>query len=158
MAILRTPLPENIRGSVQGLVVIKHRLGKTLITAFPDMSKVVYTEKQKAEQKRFADAVAYARAIISNPEKKAAYQARLPKGRKVFNAAIADYMKGKTALEQEPPGSVLIQLSYAQWPFLLHENQSRAESGLSRKKSGQSRAAFTSNSGPPGRFYLSVRP
>ena len=96
MAIHTEPLPEHIRGHVDRIVVIKHRFGKTILTAFPDMSKVVYNEKQKGEQKRFADAVAYAKAIISDPEKKLFYQAKLPKGKRVFNAAITEYMTGKT--------------------------------------------------------------
>ena len=95
MAILRNSLPDNIRGHINKQVVIKHRFGKTIITAYPDMSKVRYNENQKTEQRRFADAVAYARSIISDLEKKAQYKARLPKGKKVFNAAIADYMSGR---------------------------------------------------------------
>ena len=153
MAILNTPLPDYVRGSVEGIVVIKHWLGKTVITAFPDMSRIVFSPKQKAEQRRFADAVAYAKGIISDPQRKALYQARLPKGKKVFNAAIADYMKGRMSKEEVSSGSVQVQLSYAQTAFLLNKNRSRTESVLKKEKTSSPRPVFTLNSGPGEVYY-----
>jgi hypothetical protein len=149
MAILYTPLPEYVRGNVEGIVVIKHWRGRTVITTFPDMSRVVYSQKQKAEQKRFAEAVAYAKSIIRDRQKKAAYQAKLPRGKKVFNAAIADYMRGRIDKEEESSGSGQVQVSYAQTPFLLNQNRRRSEPGLQLNKPTVPRPVLTLNSGPP---------
>ena len=90
MAILRNFPDKEFSGNVEKRVVIRQRLGKTIISVFPDMSNVKYNESQQIEQKRFADAVAYAKEIIQDPDKKALYKSRLPKGKKVFNAAIAE--------------------------------------------------------------------
>ncbi|WP_207423097.1 hypothetical protein [Desertivirga brevis] len=95
MAILKTPLPECVRGHVDKQIVIKHRFGKTIITAYPDMSRVCFNENQKAKQRLFADAVIYARSIVNDPVKKARYKAILPARKRVFNAAIADFMHGR---------------------------------------------------------------
>ena len=96
MAILNNPpMDDDFRGQIDKKVVIKKWMDKIIITAYPDMSKVKYNDNQQAEQKRFADAVAYAQTIINDPQKKAQYKARLPKGKRVFNAAIAEFMKGK---------------------------------------------------------------
>jgi hypothetical protein len=133
MAIHNTPLPDDINGHVERIVVIKHRLGKTILTAFPDMSKIVYNEKQKAEQKKFSEAVAYARAIISDPQKKAMYQAILPKGKKVYHAAIAEYMQKNISDKENRSESVLVQLSYVQNPLLLDMIRRRRDSGSNMK-------------------------
>ncbi|MEJ6982008.1 hypothetical protein WG906_16180 [Pedobacter sp. P351] len=91
MAILKNSLT-GFRGNIDKVIVVKQQGCKTILTAYPDMSKVVYNEKQKAEQKRFSDAVQYAKSIVRNAKKKEEYEARIPKGKKVFNAAIAEYM------------------------------------------------------------------
>jgi hypothetical protein len=150
MAILYTPLPDYVRGNVEGIVVIKHWRGRTVITTFPDMSRVVYSQKQKAEQKRFAEAVAYAKSIIRDPRKKAAYQAKVPRGKKVFNAAIADYMRGRIDEQDNSSDSGQVQVSYAQTPFLLNQNRRRSDAGLLSNKSTVLMPVLTSNSGPPG--------
>ncbi|WP_207422989.1 hypothetical protein [Desertivirga brevis] len=150
MAILYTSLPDYVRGHVEGIVVIKHWRGRTVITTFPDMSRVVYSEKQKAEQKRFAEAVAYAKSIIRDPQRKAAYQAKLPRGKKVFNAAIADYMRGRIDEEDNSSGLGQVQVSYAQTPLILNQNRSRPEPDLQLNKPAVLRPLLTLNSGPPG--------
>jgi len=152
MGIHTKPLPDHIRGSVEGLVIIKHRFGKTILTIFPDMSRVVFSEKQKAEQRRFADAVAYAKAIIKDPQKKAAYMAKLPAGKKVLNAAISDYMRGKVEEGETSSESVLGQLSYAQTEFLLNQNRRRTEPGIRMEETGTTWSVLSLNSDPPGIF------
>lgn len=62
---------------------------------YPDVSNVEFTDIQKAEQSLFADAIAYAKSIINEPEKKAAFKATLEPGKRVYNAAISEYLKEK---------------------------------------------------------------
>lgn len=57
--------------------------GKTFLAKYPDMSNVEFTDIQKAEQSLFADAIAYVKSIINDPEKKAAFKATLEPGKRV---------------------------------------------------------------------------
>jgi hypothetical protein len=63
----------------------------TFVTKYPDMSNVVPSPLQLKEKKKFADAVKFAREIVNDPIKKAAYKA--DKGKSVYHTAIKDYMK-----------------------------------------------------------------
>lgn len=80
-------------GQLNQQMVLKTYGNKTFLSKLPDMSNVEFTENQKAEQGLFADAIAYARSIISDPEKKAAFKQELEPGRRVYNAAISAYLK-----------------------------------------------------------------
>lgn len=83
---------QGISGQIGKQIVHKKYGDKTVVTQYPDMSKVKFTDRQKAEQSLFKSAVAYARSINNDPEKKAALQATLAPGRTVFNAAISAYI------------------------------------------------------------------
>lgn len=93
MAISKNPVLKNIKGSIQKAIVVKQYADKTVITAYPDMSRVVRSKAQKEEQGRFKQAVAYAKSILANPPEKAAFKKRLKPGQKVYHAAIAEFMK-----------------------------------------------------------------
>ena len=93
MAITNNLILQNAKGSIGKSIVIKKYGEKTVISKYPDMSGVKYNERQKQEQSRFAEAVAYARSIIHDPAKKAEYQKKLPKGKRVYNAALQEFLK-----------------------------------------------------------------
>ena len=84
---------EGTSGQFNQQMVLKTYGNKTFLCKYPDMSNVEFTENQKAEQSVFADAIAYARSIIHDPEKKAAFKATLEPGRRVYNAAISAFLK-----------------------------------------------------------------
>lgn len=86
-------ITKGVSGQINKQVVLKTYGDKTFLTSYPDMSKVKFNDNQKAEQSLFAEAVLYAHSINRDPEKKAAFQATLEPGRKVFNAAISAYLK-----------------------------------------------------------------
>ena len=88
-------LLHGITGQIGKQIVIKRYGNRTVVTAYPDMSNIKPSKTQKQKRKTFADAVAYAKAITSDPEKKALYQARVKKGRSVYNYAMAEYLKKK---------------------------------------------------------------
>ena len=71
-----------------------------MVTSYPDRTRVVYSEIQKASQGRLAEAVAWARSIINDPVMKAEYSLLLPKGKRLYNAAIQEYLD-----PQDPPFS-----------------------------------------------------
>ncbi|HEY0666796.1 MAG TPA: hypothetical protein VGD22_01390 [Sphingobacteriaceae bacterium] len=85
--------PVKKRGVIVDTIVIKEYEHTYVVTSKPDMRGVKYNEKQKSEQSRFARAVAYARALVLDPVKKAALQKTLPKGKKAYHAAIKQYLR-----------------------------------------------------------------
>ncbi len=84
---------EGTSGQFNQQMVLKTYGNKTFLCKYPDMSNVEFSDNQKTEQSLFADAIAYARLIISDPVKKAAFKATLDPGRRVYNAAISAYLK-----------------------------------------------------------------
>ena len=86
-------LLHQIKGQIGKQFVVKRYGTKAVITAFPDMSKVKPSKLQKAKRKVFANAVAYAQAINSNPVKKALYKKKIKKGQTVYHYAIKEYLR-----------------------------------------------------------------
>jgi hypothetical protein len=93
MSVLRkNHIAEHFSGAIGKTVVVKQYATKTVITAYPNMSKVVPSAKQKAWKSVFKEAVAYARDILADPVQKAAYAAKLPAERSVYHAALSAYL------------------------------------------------------------------
>lgn len=93
MAKSNNPLVKGLRGSINRQIVIKQYAHCTVITIFPDMSRVVRSSRQKKNTKFFAQAVKYAKEILSDPEKYQAYKKALAPGQRVYNQAIREYMQ-----------------------------------------------------------------
>ncbi len=90
---LKNILLHQVRGQIGKQIVVKRYGNKTVITAYPDMSKVKPSKKQKAKRKLFANAVAYAKAINNDPAKKFLYKKKVKRGQTVYNYAIKEYLK-----------------------------------------------------------------
>jgi hypothetical protein len=84
---------QQVKGQIGKQIVVKRYGQKTVITAYPDMSRVKPSKLQRTKRKDFAAAVAYARSIINDPEQKAAYAKRVKKGERVYNFAIKEYLR-----------------------------------------------------------------
>ena len=82
---------QGFSGSIGKQLVFKRYGNRTIVSAMPDMSKVVKSKKQKAENAKFSDAIAYARGQMSDPESKAEYKAKATGMQKPHNIAIADF-------------------------------------------------------------------
>ena len=80
-------------GTYNKELVFKNYVYGTVVSKYPDMSKVKHTRKQKAVHETWTLAVAYAKSIINDPVKKKAYQKKIKKGRQVYNAAIQEYFR-----------------------------------------------------------------
>jgi hypothetical protein len=83
-----------LRGKIGDIVIKQYRYG-TVVTKCPDMSNIKASRLQKKKRQHFKEAVAYAKKIIANPVKNAAYNARLRRGKTVFHAAISEFLKKK---------------------------------------------------------------
>lgn len=103
MAIQRNPIFAGFSGSVNRQLLLRQVNGQTIVSAFPDRSKVVYSPRQLHERVRFKDAVSFARVVIKNSLLRAEYELKAKEYnlRSAWNAAIAEYMC-KTELKKKP--------------------------------------------------------
>ena len=81
-----------ISGAIDKKIVVKQYRTGTVITKYPDMKKIIASERQRNCRDSFKEAVAFAEAINNNPEKKKEYLDKTPNGTTVFNMAIKQYM------------------------------------------------------------------
>jgi Skp family chaperone for outer membrane proteins len=88
-------LTKGLRGQIGKQLVFKQYGKKTVVTRYPDMSKVVPSELQKAQRNGFAEAVAYAKSINNDSALRAKYAKKVKKGKSVFQYAIQEFLKGK---------------------------------------------------------------
>ncbi len=97
MAIQTSPLFTGFRGSVNRRLLFRQCGGKTVLSRFPDRSRVIYSERQKQSQKRFSDAVDFAGVVIKEAGLKDIYsiKASLLGFRSAWNLAIAEFMSDR---------------------------------------------------------------
>ncbi len=93
---LNSILLHGVRGQIGKQIVVKQYGKKTVVTAYPDMSKVKPSKQQKEKRKKFAQAVAYARGINNNPMKKALYAKKVKKRQTVYHYAIKEYLQNNS--------------------------------------------------------------
>ena len=92
---------KQIRGKNGGLT-FRWMYGKQTLMKTPDMSNVKWSKAQKASRKRFAEAIAYARQAMADPEIRVHYEKVGKKaGRQPFRVTIADFFAGKNLLEKK---------------------------------------------------------
>lgn len=83
---------KGLKGQIGKQLVFKQYGKKTVVTRFPDMSKIVPSELQKKQRSSFAKAVAYAKSINNDPVLKAKYAKKMKKGKSVFQYAIQEFL------------------------------------------------------------------
>jgi hypothetical protein len=86
-------LLRQLRGQIGKQIVVKQYGKKTVVTAYPDMSRVKPSKLQKKGRSKFAEDGVYAQAINNDPVKKAAYKKKVKKGKTVYHSAIQEYLK-----------------------------------------------------------------
>jgi hypothetical protein len=76
--------------------------GRQTVMKTPDMSKVKWSEAQKAHRERFREAIAYAHEAMADPRVRAYYEkVASKKGRQPFRVAVSDFFKGKNLLDKK---------------------------------------------------------
>ena len=92
-------LPSNTILQLSGTVgdlVFKHRPdGRIVVSKRPDMSRVIPSERQIIQRKRFKEAVNFAKQSLQDPEKEQALKSKLRKGQCAFRQAMKAAFKGK---------------------------------------------------------------
>ena len=85
--------------------------GKTSIIKRADMSKVQWSPAQVAQRQRMKEAIAYAQAVLADPERKKIYAKRgKRKHRRAYDKALSEYLRSfkreavraKLAAQSEP--------------------------------------------------------
>lgn len=94
MARTRNPLLTGVklgRGKIDPGFILKTRNGKVFLCKCPDMSNVIPSKLQLKSNSKFTAAIKYAKGIINDPVKKAAYKVK--PGMTVYHTAIKDYLE-----------------------------------------------------------------
>ena len=80
-------------GTIAKQIVVKQYKKGTVFAKYPDRSHVKPSDKQLKDQSKFAKAVAFAKAIISDPVEKQKWQEQINNDKTVYQQAISWYMK-----------------------------------------------------------------
>ena len=81
-----------IYGSIGKKFVVKHYGKKVVITKYPDMSNIKPSDRQLKQHELFRQAVKYAKQVIADPARNAAWQKRLKRRKGVYNEAIKKFL------------------------------------------------------------------
>ncbi len=87
-------LVEGFSGRIDRLLLKHYKYG-TVVSKMPDRSKVKLTTNQKRVNKRFQEAVSYAKSVLADPAKQKKYTKAFKKGKSLYHAALSDYLKNK---------------------------------------------------------------
>ncbi len=89
---------DSLSGKI-GNVIFKNYGDRTVVSKYPDMSKVVKTESQLENQYLFKAAHTYAKNMLADSKKKEAFIKTLPKGKFAYHEAVSKYMKEHKTLK-----------------------------------------------------------
>ena len=84
---------KNLKGQLGKQLVFKQYGNKTVVTAYPDMSRVKPSKLQKVYRHKFRDAVMYAKKISRDPALKKEYMKKIKPGESVYHFALKEYFK-----------------------------------------------------------------
>ena len=102
MAILHNPKYDKYKGRInKNLVIRQYSDGRTVLSIYPDMSKVKPSAGQKEQRMSFKEAQAYAKQYLSDPANKAAYKDKCKPGQRPHNVLISELLKKEPLLVQE---------------------------------------------------------
>lgn len=85
-------LIQGLSGRIDRLLLKQYRYG-TVLSKMPDRSKVKLSAKQKKANKRFQEAVQYAKGVLKDPPMHKLYAKELKKGKSLYHAALSDFLK-----------------------------------------------------------------
>jgi hypothetical protein len=84
---------KKISGQLGKQLVLKQYGDRTVITQYPDMSRIKPSALQKHKRNVFKEAVAYAKDISRNPDLKKKYLKKTKQGESVYHYALKEYLK-----------------------------------------------------------------
>ena len=101
MAILKNPFLKEYRGRFNKTLVIRQysSYGRTVLSAYPDMSNIKPSENQKAQRLSFKEAQAFAKQRLADPEIKAFNKEKCKPGQRPHNVLISELLKKDPPVE-----------------------------------------------------------
>ena len=100
MKVELNPTVDKYRGKL-GKMTFRWMYGKQTVMKTPDMSNIKWSKAQQANRGRFAEAIAYARQAMANPEVRVHYEELARKaGRQPFRVAVSDFLAGRDLLKK----------------------------------------------------------
>lgn len=110
MAILPNFPDPDFSGQIDKQVVIRqYSGGRTVLSAFPDMSKVIPSATQKKDRLKFKEVQAAALLKLADPEVKAFYQSQCKPGQRPHNVLISEMLKEEhSRVEKISPRVVIV--------------------------------------------------
>ncbi len=95
MARLQTNLvTEGISGKLSNVVFKRYAYG-TVVSKVPDRSKVQLSASQKNANKRFKEAVAFAKEVLKDPERSAEFEKVKKTEQSLYHAVLSSYLNKK---------------------------------------------------------------
>jgi hypothetical protein len=85
-------LVEGFSGRVDRLLFKQYKYG-TVVSKMPDRSKVRLTANQKKANKRFQQAVQYAKSVLADTTLHKQYAKAVKNGKSLYHAALSDFLK-----------------------------------------------------------------
>ena len=99
------PMFQWIRGKMGKIVYRLAHNGEVSMYLAPDMSGIEWSQAQKAQRRRLAEATAYAKLAIQHPDIRQSYvemaKQRKWDERRPFDIAVSDYFQGNDLLWQK---------------------------------------------------------
>lgn len=108
-----------MRGSINKQILVKQYAHKTVVTKYPDMSRVVLSPQQKQKNEIFAEAVKYAQGILRDPEKYREFRKSLRPGQRVYNQAIKAYLASVKGENIQPTNTEDKAYQYGRWSLSI---------------------------------------
>ncbi|WP_411273959.1 hypothetical protein [Daejeonella sp.] len=94
MAISKNPNLDGFSGHIDRTVVIRQdQWGRTILSAFPDMSNIKPSEGQKAQRLSFKEAQTVALKMLKDPSVKAFYKSLCQNRQRPHNILISELLK-----------------------------------------------------------------
>src|SRR6478609_4725286 len=85
-------ITHGLSGKLGDLLVFSQRGGKRIIKKAPkDRESQEFSPVQETHQKKFQQAILYAKGVIGNAPLKADYESKAHEGQTAYNVAVADF-------------------------------------------------------------------
>lgn len=111
MALLDNNM-DGFSGSIDKTIVVRQLSGeRTVISKYPDMSKVIPSAEQKKQRSKFAEAQAAAKEFLADPVNKAHYKSRCKPGQRAHGLYISEWMAARKEIKPEVKNTGLIIVS-----------------------------------------------
>ena len=75
-----------------GNMILRHFGGRSVLSKAPDFENVKWSKAQKANRKRFSQAMQWARKAMNDPELREFYKKKAKRNQTAWNAAVSDFM------------------------------------------------------------------